>query len=205
MERESVKRIYHKYSNVYDFLFKRMFLPLQKHAILSMDIQPDEKILDVGIGTGLSLPIYPKHCMVTGIDLSRSMLEKARQKKEKHSLHHVTLMEMDACDLEFEDDTFDQVIATFVVSVVPDPVKALREMKRVCKPGKPIMLVNHFRSRRRLIAIGEDLVDPLCRRLGWRTTLPLDELAKEAGLRVDSCVKVKKFDPWTIVFATNTK
>ena len=205
MEYENIKRIYHNYSNVYDFLFKHMFLPRQRHAILSMDIQPNEKILDVGIGTGLSLPIYPRHCQVTGIDLSKSMLEKARKKKERHGLRHVTLLEMDACNLEFEDNSFDQVIATFVVSVVPDPVKAVREMIRVCKPGKPITLVNHFRSRQKLIAMGEDMVDPLCRKLGWRNTLALDELAKEAGLQVNSCIKMRKFDPWTIVFATNVK
>ncbi|MBI5178409.1 MAG: methyltransferase domain-containing protein [Nitrospinae bacterium] len=205
MEYESIKRIYHNYSNVYDFLFKHVFFPRQRHAILSMDIQPNEKILDVGIGTGLTLPIYPQHCQVTGIDLSRSMLEKARKKKEKHSLHHVTLLEMDACNLEFEDDSFDQVIATFVVSVVPDPVKAVREMKRVCKPNRPITLVNHFRSTKKLIAMGEDLVDPVCRKLGWRSTLALDSLAREAGLTVRSSIKMKKFDPWTIVFGTNTK
>jgi len=205
MEYESIKRIYHNYSNVYDLLFKFVFLPRQRQAIASLNISPDEKILDVGVGTGLSLPFYPSHCQVVGVDLSKSMLKKAQEKKEKHSLHHVSLFEMDACNLEFEDNTFDHVVATFVVSVVPDPVKAVREMKRVCKPGRPITLVNHFKSQTKIIAFGEHLMDPVTRRLGWRNTLELDELTRAADLKVDSSFRMKKFDPWTIVYATNTK
>ncbi len=205
MEYDSIKRIYHNYSNFYDYLFKFVFLPRQRYAISSLKIHPNDKILDVGVGTGLSLPFYPNYCHVTGIDLSKSMLKKALEKKEKHSLHHVSLLEMDACNLEFEDNTFDHVVATFVVSVVPDPVKAVREMKRVCKPGRPITLVNHFKSQSKYIAFGEHVLDPVCRKLGWRNTLALDELTQEAGLQVDSSFRMKKFDPWTIVYATNTK
>jgi phosphatidylethanolamine/phosphatidyl-N-methylethanolamine N-methyltransferase len=205
MEYDSIKKIYHNYSNIYDFLFKKIFLPRQRHAIESLQIKPNDKILDVGIGTGLSLPFYPTNCQVTGIDLSRSMLEKAVKKKEKHLLHNVSLMEMDACNLQFEDNTFDHVIATFVVSVVPDPVKAVCEMKRVCKPGCPIILVNHFQSGTKWVAFTERLFDPVTRRLGWRNALVLDDLVEESGLQVDFSRRLKKFDPWTIVLATNSK
>ena len=205
MDHESIKKIYHNYSNVYDFIFKLMFYPRQRHAIQSMKIRPNDRILDVGVGTGLTLPLYPRDCRVTGIDLSRSMLEKAERKKRKHRLEHVTLLEMDACNLQFPDDNFDHVLSTFVISVVPDPVKAVAEMKRVCKPGQPIVLVNHFLSEKKMLARAEELLDPVCRKLGWRATLALPDLAEASGLQVDSCFRMKKFDPWSIVFATNTK
>jgi phosphatidylethanolamine/phosphatidyl-N-methylethanolamine N-methyltransferase len=205
MEREYIKKVYHGWSNIYDFVFKQLFYPRQKYAIDSMNIRPGDRVLDVGIGTGLSLQCYPRGCEVVGIDLSVSMLEKAEQKKSKHGLDNVSLLEMDACELEFEDNSFDHVIATFVISVVPDPVKVLSEMKRVCKNGRPVVLVNHFRSENRLVRWLEETADPVCRKLGWRTTLSLYELTDEVNLRVDSCMRMKKFDPWSIVFATNTK
>lgn len=205
MDHDAIKKIYHGYSGVYDLIFKRLFFPRQRHAIEGMDIRPNEKILDVGIGTGLTLPIYPAFAHITGIDLSRSMLKKAHKKKEKHRLGNVTLLEMDACDLKFGDNSFDQVVSTFVISVVPDPVKAIAEMKRVCKPGRRIVLVNHFLSEKKLVAKAEGLIDPLCRRLGWRATVALPELAEASGLKVEDCFRMKKFDPWSIVFATNTK
>ena len=122
---ESIKKIYAGYSNVYDIIFKQFFYPRQRHAIDSMGIMPGDSVLDVGIGTGLSLPLYPCHCNVVGIDLSAEMLKKARQKVSKYNINHVSLMEMDASNLEFNDNTFDHVIATFVISVVPDPVKVI--------------------------------------------------------------------------------
>lgn len=205
MDQESTKKIYHNYSNVYDFIFKLMFYPRQRHAIQSMNIRPNDRVLDVGVGTGLTLPLYPRDCHITGIDLSRSMLGKAERKKREHRLEHVTLMEMDACNLQFPDSYFDHVVATFVISVVSDPVKAVAEMKRVCKPGQPIVLVNHFLSEKKLLKRAEELMDPVCRKLGWRATLALTDLAEASGLQVDSCFRMKKFDPWFIVFATNTK
>ena len=205
MEYDHIKKVYHAWSDMYDFFFKKVFYPRQKYAIDSMNIKPGDRILDVGIGTGLSLNCYPDYCEVVGIDLSASMLEKAEEKKKELKLDHVTLMEMDACDLRFEDNSFDHVIATFVISVVPDPVKALSEMKRVCKTGRPVVLVNHFHSTNKIMAWAEHVSDPICRKLGWRNTLSLTELADEADLQVDSCMRMKKFDLWSIVFATNTK
>lgn len=205
MEYDHIKKVYHLYSDFYDHLFKHVFYPRMSYAINTMNIQPGDKVLDVGIGTGISLTIYPEECHVTGIDLSASMLKKAREKRDSLKLEHVDLHEMDACELEFDDNTFDHVIATFVMSVVPDPVKALSEMKRVCKKDKSVVMVNHFLSDNRLLAKLETIFDPLCKRLGWCSTVALSPLAEEVDLQVDSCIRMKKFDPWSIVFATNTK
>ena len=104
MQIESIKRIYANYSYFYDLLFKQFFYPRQRHVIQTMKIKPNRKVLDVGVGTGLSLPVYPRHCYVTGIDLSTEMLKKARQKVKRFNLSHVTLREMDAMNLDFDDD-----------------------------------------------------------------------------------------------------
>jgi len=205
VEYESIQKIYKLYSGFYDLLFKQIFFPRQEYAISQMDIKPGDKVLDVGIGTGLTLGCYPKDCHVTGIDLSAAMLKKAHHKKNKLGLDNVTLLEMDACELAFDDNQFDHVISTFVLTVVPDPVKALSEMKRVCKKGNSIVFINHFASENKFLAWTEDKLDPLCRKLGWRNTESLSDLSARANLEIASCTLLKKFDLWPIVFATNNK
>jgi phosphatidylethanolamine/phosphatidyl-N-methylethanolamine N-methyltransferase len=202
---ESIKKIYAGYSNVYDIIFKQFFYPRQRHVIDSMGIMPGDSVLDVGIGTGLSLPLYPCHCNVVGIDLSAEMLKKARQKVSKYNINHVSLMEMDASNLEFNDNTFDHVIATFVISVVPDPVKVIAEMKRVCKKTGKIVIVNHFQSNNKFIAKIEEYINPICCKIGWRSDLSLHELVKDANLKIDQKYKLKKFDLWKVIFAINNK
>lgn len=205
MHSEDIKRIYSNYSNFYDLIFKQFFLPRQKYVINQMGIRPDDKILDVGVGTGLSLPIYPKFCKVTGIDLSEKMLSKAHKKVRKYNLRNITLKQMDAMELQFEDNTFDQVIASFVISVVPDPVRVISEMKRVCKNNCNLILINHFQSNNKFMAKIEDLVNPICRKIGWRTDVDLDSLIVESNLQVNSRYKMNKFDLWKVVLAVNNK
>lgn len=205
LKTEKIKQIYDSYSNVYDFIFKKFFVPRQKHVISEMNIQPNEKILDVGVGTGLSLPLYPRHCQVTGIDLSEEMLNKAHKKIKKYDLINITLKQMDAMNLQFEDNTFDQVIAAFVISVVPDPIKVISEMKRVCKKDCNLIIINHFQSNNKFMAKIEDLVNPICCKIGWRTDVDLDSLITKSNLNVNSKYKMNKIDLWKVVMATNDK
>ncbi len=205
MHTEDIKRIYSNYSNFYDLIFKKFFVPRQEYVINQMGIQPDEKILDVGVGTGLSLPLYPTYCHVTGIDLSAQMLNKAHKKVKKHDLKNITLKQMDAMELQFEDNTFDKVLASFVISVVPDPVRVIAEMKRVCKNNCNLILINHFQSNNKIMAKIEDMVNPICRKIGWRTDVDLESLIIESNLQVDMKYKLNKFDLWKIVLATNNK
>jgi len=205
MEYESIKKIYKLHSGWYDLVFKKTFHPRQKYAINMMKFKPGEKILDVGIGTGLTLPYYPSDCHVTGIDLSSEMLAKAKKKKEALKLDNVTLLEMDACDMTFDDNEFDHVIATFIMTVVPDPVKAVSEMKRVLKKGNSLVIVNHFLSDNKHLAWVEGKIDPFCRKIGFRTADSLQSLASEANLQIESRTHMKKFELWPIVFATNNK
>ena len=119
-----------------------------------MGIKPGDRVLEVGVGTGINAALYPRDCAVTGIDLSSSMLEKARERVARKGIRNVRLLEMDAADLKFADNSFDIVYAPYLISVVPDPVAVAREMRRVCRPGGRIIILNHFRSPNRAAARG---------------------------------------------------
>ncbi len=205
MDLESVKKIYAGYSNVYDALFKRFFYPRIKHAIASMDIVPGERLLDVGVGTGLSLSLYPENCMVVGVDLSREMLTKAKEKVRNEGIENVTLLEMDAMQLDFCDDSFDKVFISHVVSVVPDPARVMSEVRRVCKDRGKVVIVNHFKSRNKMVAGFEKMINPISEKIGWRSDLCMDNFISKSGLRIDKTEKLKKLDFWQLIFATNFK
>ncbi|MBI5903073.1 MAG: class I SAM-dependent methyltransferase [Deltaproteobacteria bacterium] len=205
MELESIKKIYAGYSNVYDVLFKRFFYPRIKHAITYMDIRPGERILDVGVGTGLSFSVFPKYCKVVGIDLSTEMLKKAREKIEKNGLDNIRVLGMDAMSIGFRDDSFDKVFVSHVVSVVPDPYRVMSEVKRVCRKGGQVVIINHFKSRNKLLETVEKIINPVCMKIGWRSDLCLNEFIDRAGLKVRRKYMLKKLDFWHILFTTNDK
>jgi len=205
LEKRQVKRAYALYSPIYDFLFDWIFHPGRVAAVKLLDIHPDERVLEVGIGTGLNLPLYPPRCRLTGLDLSDKMLEKAQAKIEELGLDNVTLKVMDAAAMDFADSEFDRALATYVISAVPDPLGVLREMRRVIKPGGTIVILNHFRSASRVMAAIEDLVSPLCTRLGWKSNLPLEPLLKEVGITPDATTKVNLFNGWRLLKCVNRK
>ncbi|MFL5624792.1 MAG: class I SAM-dependent methyltransferase [Ktedonobacteraceae bacterium] len=205
MEETEIKRIYAYYSRVYDFIFKRWFFPRQQYAIQALDINPGQRVLDLGVGTGFSLPLYPQHAQVVGVDLSSKMLREAQKKVLRERLSHVDLMEMDAAHLAFPDNTFDCVIVAFVISVVPDPLQVLAEIKRVSKPEGQIVIINHFQSQNKMMAQLEKWVSPLCTKIGWRSDLALDYLVQHADLQIDRKYSLNKLDLWKVVYATNNK
>src|SRR5206468_2274911 len=135
VENDFVTRVYEKLASVYDFTFGPALHPGRVDAIRRMSINPGDRVLEVGVGTGINVDLYPRTCSVTGIDLSSPMLEKARDRVARTSVRNVRLLQMDAANLKFADDTFDIVYAPYVISVVPDPVAVTREMHRVCRPG----------------------------------------------------------------------
>jgi phosphatidylethanolamine/phosphatidyl-N-methylethanolamine N-methyltransferase len=205
MDTESIKKIYSTYSKIYDFAFKSFLFPRHRYALNAMNINPEDKIIDVGVGTGMNLPLYPKYCFVTGIDLSSDMLKKAQNKVEKYNLSHINLKVMDASNLSFNDDTFDHAFLGFVISVVPDPVRVMSEIKRVTKKNGNIVILNHFQSSKKLIAKIEELISPFCKKIGFRSDLALKDIIGSVGLEIDYKCKFKEFDPWSIVFVKNRK
>jgi phosphatidylethanolamine/phosphatidyl-N-methylethanolamine N-methyltransferase len=205
LEKRQVKRAYKIYAPAYDFVFDWIFHPGREQAIQLLNIKGGEQILEVGIGTGLNLPLYPPKCRITGIDLSEEMLEKAQDKVVELGLDNVTLKAMDATVLDFGDSEFDAAVATYTISAVPDPVAVLREMRRVVKPGGIIVVLNHFRSERRVLGRIEDLVSPVCTRLGWKSNLAMMPLLRQVGLTPELVAKVNMFNGWRLVKCINRK
>src|SRR5438045_1959742 len=195
-------KIYYEFSHLYDRIFTRFFFPRILSTIRSLRIPPRAKVLEVGVGTGLSLSAYPEHADVTGIDLAPEMLEQAQRKLNREGWRHIRLAQMDALDLKFPDAEFDYVTAFHVVSVVPDHVGLMREMVRVCKPGGTLVIINHFRSDRRWLAAVIDRLDPMTRKLGWRTTLQCTDLLAPVPLRVERRFKTSETSLFTVVIAS---
>jgi phosphatidylethanolamine/phosphatidyl-N-methylethanolamine N-methyltransferase len=205
MDLQKVERVYSNYAGVYDQIFGRVFHESRESAVRCLDVKPNERILEVGIGTGLSLPLYPSDCTVVGIDLSAGMLEKARQRQRVHQLTNVRLMRMDAGQMEFPDDSFDTVMAAYVVTAVPDYRKVVSEMIRVCRPGGRIIMLNHFSNGNKLIAAVEKVISPLCKHLGFRTDLSLNTVLEGTSLLVARKEKVNPLRFWHLVECVNRK
>jgi len=205
LEKRQVQRAYELYAPVYDFIFDWIFAPGRAAAIKQLGLARNDSVLEVGIGTGLNLPLYPPTCRLTGIDLSQEMLDKAVERVQTLTRTNVTLKVMDATALDFADNEFDKALATYTISAVPDPVAVLREMRRVVKPGGVLVILNHFRSEGRIAGRLEDLVAPLCTRLGWKSNLALKPLLARVGLEPEVVARLNMFNGWRLVKCVNRK
>ena len=194
-----VDRVYAKLTPVYDIAFGPALQAGREAAIERMQIQRGDRVLEVGIGTGLTATLYPRECQVTGIDLSAAMLEKAGERLRHAQVRHVRLVQMDAAAMRFDDESFDVAYAPYTISVVPDPVRVAREMYRVCKPGGHIVFLNHFRSTNRLIALLERAISPMTVHVGFKADLDLQAFLAQAGLAPASIEKVNVPHIWTLV------
>lgn len=199
VENDFVTRVYQRLAKVYDWFFGPTLHHGRIEAIRRMELEPGERVLEVGVGTGITASIYPRHCDVTGIDVSAEMLEKARERVGRKGLGHVRLFQMDAAHLEFPDDSFDVVHAAYVMSVVADPLRVAREMVRVCRPGGRVVFLNHFRSTHPVMAALERAISPLTVHIGFKSDLDLDRFLDQAGLEPVSVEKVNFPRLWSLV------
>ncbi len=195
-------KLYAEFAPLYDKIFGKIFYSRLESVIEELDIPPGAKVLEVGAGTGTSFPAYPTHCQVTGIDLAPDMLARAQRKIRENGWTHLTVIEMNALDLDFPDNSFDYVMAFHVVTVVPDPVRMIAEAKRVCKPGGKIVIVNHFTSDFPLLGTLTEALDPVTRWLGWRTNLRLKPFIKTTDLTVERMYKLSKTSLYTVLHGT---
>jgi phosphatidylethanolamine/phosphatidyl-N-methylethanolamine N-methyltransferase len=199
VENDFVARVYEKLASVYDFTFGPTLHPGRLQAIQRMGISAGDRVLEVGVGTGINLSLYPSACSVTGIDFSRNMLEKAWDRVDNKGLRNVRLLEMDAAELKFNDDSFDIVYAPYLISVVPDPVSVAKEMVRVCRPGGRIIVLNHFRSANPLLASIERAISPATIHIGFKSDLDLPAFIAQAELKPVSIEKVNVPRIWSLV------
>jgi phosphatidylethanolamine/phosphatidyl-N-methylethanolamine N-methyltransferase len=189
---EYTEKVYNFYSAVYDFVFGPSLEGGRKVAVDLMAPRPYEKILEVGVGTGLSIPYFPRGTSIVGIDLSQKMLDVCAKRLEKLGRSDVELQAMDATHMEYEDASFDGALALYCMSCLERPVSVLNEMKRVVRPGGRIVFMNHFQSENRLMAFFEKGVSPVAKRIGFRTDLELRPLLEEGGVEA---VEIRKADP----------
>lgn len=176
IDESAVLDAYRRWAPVYDYTFGLVAREGRRHAVEVLN-EGRGRVLEVGVGTGLSLPDYEEHLEIVGIDLSPEMLEKARERVATGGLDHVTgLHEMDAGDLKFPDASFDTVAAMFVMTVVPEPEAVMRELARVTKPGGEVMLVNHFSQREGMRGWVERRMAPFADKIGWRSVFDLSRV-----------------------------
>jgi len=199
VENDFVNRVYEKLASTYDLTFGPTLHPGRLVALDRMAIKPGDRILEVGVGTGINTSLYPSTCHVTGIDLSSSMLERARERVQREGVKNVRLIEMDAANLTFADDSFDIVYAPYLISVVPDPVKVVREMRRVCRPGGRIIVLNHFRSANPILSYFERAISPFTVHIGFKSDLDLPGFLAQADLQPVSIEKVNFPKIWSLV------
>ena len=177
---DTVAKAYARWAPVYDFVFGAVFDAGRKASIAAAE-RVGGRILDVGIGTGISLTDYAPTQRIVGVDYSEPMLRKAYERVLAQGLAHVeALAVMDAQHLGFRDAFFDAVVAQYVITTVPDPVAALDEFARVTKPGGEIILVNHLGAEAGPRRVFEQSFAPLARRLGWRPEFRWQRLAQWA-------------------------
>ena len=172
IDREGVEKAYGRWAPVYDLVFGKVFDAGRQSTIAEAD-RIGGRILDVGVGTGLSLSNYARSTKICGVDISEPMLRKAQQRVRALKLTNVeTLAVMDAKNLAFRDSFFDAVVAQYVITAVPDPEGTLDEFVRVLKRGGELILVNHIGAEKGLRRFSELAFAPLARRLGWRPEFP---------------------------------
>jgi phosphatidylethanolamine/phosphatidyl-N-methylethanolamine N-methyltransferase len=206
MDLQDTLKTYRLFSGSYDFLFGPIFHPGRKDAVRIANDRPAQRILEVGVGTGLSLPYFRSDARVTGIDVSAEMLAKARRRAARQKLRHVeALLEMNAENMSFSDDSFDAVLALYVASVVPNPARFAAEMRRVCIPGGTIVIVNHFTSENPAMHFIEKRLAPLAGKIGFHADFPLPTFLEASGLDVRESRPSNLFGYWRLLRCVNSK
>jgi phosphatidylethanolamine/phosphatidyl-N-methylethanolamine N-methyltransferase len=199
MDTTSVRDAYRRWAPIYDLTFGKIAEAGRKHAVQIINRRRG-RVLEVGVGTGLSLPCYGSHLTITGIDLSAEMLAKAENKVDRQNLVNVAgLHEMDAGALAFPDESFDTVVAMYVMTVVPEPERVMRELERVCATGGEVILVNHFSEEEGVRGFLERRLAPFADLIGWRPVFGIDQVLVCEDLRLAERRSLRPFGLFTML------
>ncbi len=194
-------RVYSDLAIMYDSVFGRAFVDHEREVIDTLNLRPGHRVLEVGVGTGISLDAYPPYVHVVGIDPSADMLAQAIGKVRENGWNHLELRQGDALDLNFSDASFDYVCTFHVITVVSDPVKMMKEMVRVCKPGGRIVVVNHFASDNPLLYFFASIANPVTKLLGWTTRLRVGDVLDGHKITVERNERLSRVSVHRVIVA----
>ncbi len=181
LDHDAVRTAYRRQAALYDRMFGAFAAPARRRAVAAVNALPGTRVLEMGVGTGLALPLYTPDKRVTGIDLSPDMLALARDRVAALALPNIDgLLELNAEETGLPEAGFDIAVGMFVASVVPHPDRLLAEMRRLVRPGGHILFINHFSARGGLRLAVERAMAPLGRALGWHPDFPMDALLPPA-------------------------
>lgn len=191
-----IRKAYARWAPIYDVVYDKLTEPAARAAV-DAAVACGPRVLEAGVGTGLSLGYYPAHAEVHGVDLSEDMLRRAQAKVDKRGLSHVkSLQVMDVTHLTFPDGMFDAVTAQFIITLVPEPEAALDQFARVLRPGGEIVLANHFGQPAGAIAALEEFASPLAKAIGWSSAFKASRVAQWArGTGFMEVVELKPLFP----------
>jgi phosphatidylethanolamine/phosphatidyl-N-methylethanolamine N-methyltransferase len=203
LDRDTIAKAYARWAPIYDRVFGKVFERGRRTSIEAAE-QVGGRILEVGVGTGISLPDYSRANRIVGLDISEPMLRKARQRVAEHKLDNVEVLAvMDAEHLALPDASFDVVVAQYVITAVPNPEATLDEFARVLRPGGEIILVNHIGAERGMRRAFEQGFAPVARQLGWRPEFRFGRLAQWAehhgGVRVVEHRPISPFGHFSLI------
>ncbi len=200
LDQASIGEAYRRWAGIYDSSFGGVSSKARLRAVALVNRLPGTDVLEVGVGTGLALPHYTRNKLITGIDLSKEMLRKARERTRESALTNVqALHEMDAEATTFEDASFDIAVAMFVASVVPNPRRLLAEMRRLVRPGGDILLINHFAAAKGPRWWLDRAMAPASRALGWHPDFAMDAIFSPTDLARIETESVSPFGIFTLV------
>jgi phosphatidylethanolamine/phosphatidyl-N-methylethanolamine N-methyltransferase len=198
----SVRKVYDGYSKFYDLVFGSIFQPGRELStdLVNRHAAQQASVLEVGVGTGLSLPMYRSDLRISGIDISAKMLKKAHECVAKNALgDRVSLQVMDAAHLEYPDNSFDYVVAMYVVSVVPDPIAFFSEIKRVCKPNAKVIFLNHFASEKPALQFIEKKLAGMEKIVGFKTNFSIDAILTNPQFQLIQTYPTNLLGYWKLV------
>ena len=206
MREQNFYNFYQRYAKFYNAYFGKFLNPGRVKAIAVAQLQSGEKVLEVGVGTGLSLPHYPSNVEVCGIDLSEAMLKKAKSLAKTEHLENIKSLEiMNAEKMTFPDNSFDVVMAMHIITVVTNPDRFVQEMKRVCKPGGRIIIVNYFHDSSRPIGKVSEMMAPYAKYIGFKPDFTMGNLLEASHLKIEKRIPVNMFSIWDVLLVRNDK